>query len=54
MLKRKCLWDKFHGMALKAAAALALVVTTVNVNTCCWFILGQDSLPEDAKKLRRF
>ena len=40
-------------MALKGVASAALKVTTVNVRTCCWFVLGQDRLPDGAEKLRR-
>ncbi len=39
---------------LSSVAAMALIVTATNVSTCCWFILGQDQLPDNAKKLRRF
>lgn len=35
-------------------AALAIVVTTMNANTACVCIMHQDSLPEEAKKLRKF
>ena len=35
-------------------AALALMITTINVNSTCWFIMHQDKLPEAAKKLRKF
>ena len=35
-------------------AALAIVVTTMNANTTCVFIMHQDSLPEEAKRLRKF
>ncbi|MFZ2195848.1 MAG: cyclic lactone autoinducer peptide [Agathobacter rectalis] len=35
-------------------AALALTVTATNMNRCCWFIFGQDKLPDNAKKLRKF
>lgn len=35
-------------------AALAIVVTTMNANAACVFIMHQDSLPEGAKKLRKF
>ena len=24
-----------------------------DVRTCCWFVLGQDKLPDGAEKLRR-
>lgn len=42
-----------HG-ALTSVAALALTVTATNMNRCCWFIFGQDKLPDNAKKLRKF
>lgn len=45
--------DRLGGMALKGVASAALKVTTVNVRTCCWFVLGQDRLPDGAEKLRR-
>ena len=54
MLKAKILQDRLGMWALSLAAAAALVVTSWNVNTCCWFILGQEKLPDNAKKLRRF
>lgn len=54
MSKIKMLWDKMNKSALSSVAALALMVTASNVSTCCWFVFGQDKLPENAKKLRRF
>ncbi len=45
--------DRLGDMALKGIASAALKVTTVNVRTCCWFVLGQDKLPDGAEKLRR-
>ena len=45
--------DKLGDMALKGVASAALKVTTVNVCTCCWFVLGQDRLPDGVEKLRR-
>jgi len=42
-----------HG-TLTGVAAMALMVTATNANRCCWFVLGQDKLPENAKKLRKF
>ncbi|MDE7052409.1 MAG: cyclic lactone autoinducer peptide [Lachnospiraceae bacterium] len=54
MLKVKTLQDRFGIWVLSLAAAVALAVTSWNVNTCCWFILGQEKLPVNAKKLRRF
>lgn len=35
-------------------AMLAILVTTMNENAACVFIMHQDSLPEEAKKLRKF
>ncbi len=35
-------------------AALALVVTSLTVNSTCIFTMHQDEVPEAAKKLRRF
>lgn len=35
-------------------ATLAIMVTSVNVNTTCMVIMYQDKLPEEAKKLRKF
>lgn len=35
-------------------AALAMIVTSWNVNSACVCIMHQDSLPEEAKKLRKF
>lgn len=35
-------------------ASLALVVTTVTANSTCVFIMHQEKLPENAKKLRKF
>lgn len=54
MSKAKKLLHKLSTGALSSVAALALMVTTTNVSTCCWFILGQDKLPDNAKKLRKF
>lgn len=34
--------------------ALAIVVTTYNVNACCQFVLHQPVVPQEAKRLRKF
>lgn len=34
--------------------ALALVVTTLSVNSACMYLLHQPELPASAKKLRKF
>ncbi len=54
MSKVKKFLHKMNIGALSSVAAMALMVTAANVSTCCWFILGQDKLPDNAKKLRRF
>lgn len=53
-LKESILWKKIELKVLSYVALIAFFITTVNVHTCCWFMLGQDKLPENAKKLRRF
>ncbi|HAG14643.1 MAG TPA: cyclic lactone autoinducer peptide [Ruminococcus sp.] len=35
-------------------AALAILFTTATMNAACNFIMYQDELPEEAKKLRKF
>lgn len=46
-----------RGLGLKfgmTLASLALMVTSLNVNTTCMLIAHQPKLPENAKKLRKF
>ena len=45
---------KFLNKYAGVMAALALVVTTVTANSTCAYIMHQDALPNDAKKLRKF
>jgi len=50
------------GIALKklvlkfgsAIASFALMITALNVNTTCYFLIHQPKLPKGAEKLRRF
>ncbi len=35
-------------------ASFALMVTTMNVNATCAWVVHQDELPKSAKKLRKF
>jgi cyclic lactone autoinducer peptide len=35
-------------------ASLALMVTTLNVNTACMLFVHQPKLPDNARKLRKF
>lgn len=54
MSKLKMLMNKISYGTLTSVAAMALMVTAANANRACWFVLGQDKLPENAKKLRKF
>lgn len=54
MSKLKKVINKISRKTLSGMAAMALMVTAANVSMCCWFILGQDKLPDNAAKLRRF
>ena len=49
MVMRKTL-VKFSGVI----ASLALMVTAMNVNTTCIWLIHQPKLPKGAEKLRRF
>lgn len=46
----KKLFQRYGGFL----AALAIVVTTMNANVACVCIMHQDSLPYEAKRLRKF
>ncbi|WP_084505080.1 cyclic lactone autoinducer peptide [Acetobacterium malicum] len=54
--------DKKGGYALKnlslrcyrVIAAMAIMVTTLNINTACVFFFYQPKLPEGAEKLKKF
>lgn len=39
---------------LTPLAAVALLITTISVNTCCTLVCYQPELPKNAQKLRRF
>ena len=54
MSKLRRLMNRLSHGALSSVEALALTVTATNMNRCCWFIFGQDKLPDNAKKLRKF
>ena len=45
-------WINSH--CLSVIAALALFITYSGVNTACWYVLNQDPLPHNSKKLRNF
>jgi cyclic lactone autoinducer peptide len=54
--------EKRGGIALKklalkfgsVIASFALMITALNVNTTCYFLIHQPKLPKGAEKLRRF
>ena len=54
MSKLRKVRNRLSHRALTIVAAHALTVTATNMNRCCWFIFGQDKLPDNAKKLRKF
>ncbi|MEY8496003.1 cyclic lactone autoinducer peptide [Lachnospiraceae bacterium 29-91] len=39
---------------LSMLASLALVITTINVNSACWYVMGQNVLPSNSERLRKF
>ncbi len=45
---------KMSGRGMNVMAAMALTVTAFATNRSCMWFFGQDELPENAKKLRRF
>ncbi|MEL7662264.1 cyclic lactone autoinducer peptide [Acetobacterium wieringae] len=38
----------------RVIAAMAIMVTTININTACVFFFYQPKLPEGAEKLKKF
>lgn len=49
-MKKMRMLQKIAGLMM----SLAMVVTALNVNSACWYVMGQDELPKDSKKLRKF
>lgn len=47
-------WNFKLGKLLTPLAAVALLITTVSVNTCCSLVCYQPELPKEARKLRKF
>lgn len=45
---------KICGRYAHVLAAFALIVTTLVSNSTCCFLVHQEPLPENAKKLRKF
>lgn len=53
MKEQKKVNNRFDN-ALSKLADMALAVTTMNVNSTCWFYTHQDEIPAKARKLRKF
>ena len=53
MKKRNWMY-RLSSKSMIVMAALALMVTTMATNRSCLWYFGQDKMPEDSKKLRRF
>lgn len=53
MKKRNWMY-RLSSKSMSVMAALALMVTTMATNRSCMWYFGQDKMPEDSKKLRRF
>ncbi len=45
---------KASGSMMTGVAAMALMVTAFATNRCCMWFFGQDEMPENAEKLRKF
>lgn len=45
---------KFHGNHANVVAVFAWAVAVMISNSTCWFIAYQETVPEKAKKLRKF
>lgn len=45
---------KFFNTLGKVIAALALLVTTCNINSACVWAIHQEEVPGSAKRLRKF
>lgn len=53
-MNQKNILKKASYRFLSIIAGFALMLTTFNVSTACWFIMHQDEIPQEAKKLRKF
>lgn len=51
---KKKLLNKLSTAALSGIAVLALVVTTTVTNAACLWYFGQEEMPKNSRKLRRF
>lgn len=53
-MKKRAWFYKFSGKVMDVMAVMALMVTAGAMNRSCMWFFGQDKMPENAKKLRRF
>ena len=53
MKKRNWMY-RLSSKSMSVMSALALMVRTMATNRSCLWYFGQDKMPEDSKKLRRF
>ena len=54
MIKIKNLITKTNVKMLSSLATFALVITTMASNQRGWYVLHEEKLPENSKKLRKF
>ena len=54
MIKIKNLITETNVKMLSSLATFALVITTMASNQRCWYVLHEEKLPENSKKLRKF
>ncbi len=52
--KLKLLLSKHQHRFLSSIAAFSFLMVATAANINCWYIMYQDSLPDGAKKLRKF
>lgn len=52
--KIKSLVEKINIKILSSLATFALVITTIASNQRCWYVLHEEILPKNSKKLRKF
>ena len=52
--KIKSLVEKTNIKILSSFATFALVITTIASNQRCWYVLHEEKLPQNSKKLRKF
>lgn len=46
--------NKAFGYLGSGVMLFAMTIATLSVNSACWYIMHQEELPDEAKKLRKF